>query len=154
DLLHKHRYALFDRPQKIVADLPYEIDDVVCELLEKDPAKRPPDCLVLGRRLEGIRQKLSRKGSLTRDTGARELTVAEHSADVDAEAPGPATLMSQLVRSELERQQRPHPLMDFLNRAWVLIVLLAACVGIIVWTFWPLSDETRYRRGAELMASQ
>src|SRR5262245_21503497 len=42
DLLHKHRYGQFDRPQKLVPELPYEIDDVVCELLEKDPARRPP----------------------------------------------------------------------------------------------------------------
>src|SRR5271154_4232581 len=47
DLLHKHRYAQFDPPRKIVPELPYELDEVVCQLLEKDPAARPPDCLVL-----------------------------------------------------------------------------------------------------------
>src|SRR5262249_51890184 len=121
DLVHKHRYGMFDRPQKIVPAIPYEIDEVVCDLLEKDPAKRPPDCLVLGRRLETIRQKLSRKGSLTRETGSRDLTVAENRPVLDDDLPGPATLMSRLVRSELEQQQRGHPLAQFLNRAWVLV---------------------------------
>ncbi len=58
DLLHKQRYAQCDPPRKVVPELPYEIDEVVCKLLEKDPAKRPPDCLVLGRQLDSIRRKL------------------------------------------------------------------------------------------------
>jgi predicted Ser/Thr protein kinase len=155
DLLHKHRYAQFDAPQKIVPEIPYEINDVVCQLLEKDPAKRPPDCMVLGRQLESIRKKLSRKGSHTEPGLGTDATVAEHGALLsnDGGAEGPATLMSRLMRSELEQQNRPHPLMEFFNRAWVLILLLAVVIGILVWTFWPLSDEALYARGAELMAS-
>jgi len=79
DLLHKHRYSQFDRPQRIVPELPYEIDDIVCQMLEKDPAKRPPDCLVLGRQLDAIRRKLDRKGHAT-EASVREGTVAENKA--------------------------------------------------------------------------
>ncbi len=61
DLLHKHRYAQFDKPQKIVPEIPYEIDEVVCQLLEKDPAKRPADCLVLGKQLDSIKKRLERR---------------------------------------------------------------------------------------------
>src|SRR5271167_4696458 len=32
DLLHKHRYAQFDPPAKVLPDLPYEIDEVICQL--------------------------------------------------------------------------------------------------------------------------
>src|SRR6059058_6081342 len=46
ELLHKHRYGQFDRPQKVVPEIPYEIDEIVCQLLEKDPEKRPHDALV------------------------------------------------------------------------------------------------------------
>lgn len=152
DLLHKHRYAQFDRPQKVVPSTPYELDEVVCQLLEKDPAKRPPDCLVLGRQFEAIRKKLERKGSLTEAGTPSDHTVAEQHVDLREE--GPATLMSRLMRSELERQARPHPLMEFINRAWVLLLLLALCVGVLVWTFWPLSDDALFQRGAELMASE
>src|SRR5882724_6691062 len=37
ELLHKHRYAQFDRPQKYVPELPTEFDELICQLLEKDP---------------------------------------------------------------------------------------------------------------------
>src|SRR5262249_13901552 len=34
DLLHKHLYGQFDRPQALVPDLPHDLDDIVCQLLE------------------------------------------------------------------------------------------------------------------------
>ncbi len=43
DLLHKHRFAQFDRPVRLVPEVPHELDGIVCHLLEKDPANRPGD---------------------------------------------------------------------------------------------------------------
>src|SRR5206468_4120784 len=39
----------------------------------------------------------------------------------------------------------------FLNRAWVLVVLLALCLGVMVWGLWPASAEYLYEHGAALM---
>ncbi|MCI0638463.1 MAG: serine/threonine protein kinase [Gemmataceae bacterium] len=154
DLLHKHRYGQFDRPQKIVPEIPYEIDEVVCLLLEKDPEKRPPDCQVLGRHLESVRKKLERKGHPTAVGVEPEETVAESKTDLgDIDLPGPATLMSKLMRAELKRQSEG-PLSGILNRAWVLLLLLGLCVGVIAYAFWPPSMETLYARGSELMGSE
>ena len=52
ELLHKHRYGQFDRPKAMVPEIPHEIDDVICQLLEKDPDKRPRDALVFLKQLE------------------------------------------------------------------------------------------------------
>jgi serine/threonine-protein kinase len=157
DLLHKHRYAQFDLPRKILPELPYEIDEVVCQLLEKDPAKRPPDCLVLSRQLDLIRRKLERKANPTRVGASDEGTLAENKpsgimhSDFD---PGQATLMSKLVREELERQKRGGPIAEFFNQWYVLVPLFLVVLGILVWTFWPVGPETLYERGAALMQSK
>lgn len=151
DLLHKHRYAQFDKPGKILVQLPYEIDEVVCQLLEKDPEKRPADAFVLQRQLERIRGKLQRKEQHTQAETYYE-TIAENESSASG-AVGPGTLMSRLMRQELDDQNRPHPVAAFFNRASVLAILFALCVAILVWTFWPLSAETLYQRGAALMAS-
>src|SRR5262249_54951781 len=137
DLLHKHRYAQFDRPQRVVPEIPYELDEVVCKLLEKDPAARPADCLVLGRQLEALRRKLERKGSVTQAAAPQEATVTENRASVDLGegGVGPATLMSRLMREELEREKAGGPLSRALNKVWVLVPLLLLCLGVIVWTF-------------------
>src|SRR5207247_4038290 len=54
ELLKLHRYGRFDRPVDLVPELPSWLDELVCELLEKDPDKRPPDAHVVARRLETI----------------------------------------------------------------------------------------------------
>jgi serine/threonine protein kinase len=42
EVMHKHRYGLFDRPRAVLPDLPREVDDTICKLLEKNPDKRYP----------------------------------------------------------------------------------------------------------------
>ena len=154
DLLHKHRYAQFDKPQKMVPEIPYEIDEVVCQLLEKDPAKRPPDCLVLSKQFDSIKRRLDRRLQHTEDFGPSEATVAEHTDPLaPADLPGPATLMSKLMREEIARQKRGSPVMQFVNHPAVLVALLAACIGLITWASWPLDRDTLFERGARLMAS-
>jgi len=155
DLLHKHRYAQFDKPQKIVPEIPYEIDEIVCQLLEKDPAQRPPDCLVLYKQLDSLRKRLDRRLQNTEMTGRNDATVADQRADLaESEGlPGPATLMSRLMREEIARQKRGSTLSQFINHPAVLVTLLAVVVGLIVWGFWPLDRDTLFERGARLMAS-
>jgi serine/threonine-protein kinase len=150
ELLHKHRFGQFERPTRLVPELPHDLEEVVCRLLEKEPADRPADAGVLHRELDSIRRKLERQGRQTRT--ALPATVA-----VPAEAdrgPGPATLMSQLMRKELERENRGGPVRRFFNRPLVLVVLLLLTVGGIVWGLWPVSAETWFQRGAALMRSE
>lgn len=155
DLLHKHRYAQFEKPHRLLPDLPHDIDEVVCQLLEKDPAKRPPDCLVLGKQLERIRNKLERKSNPTEEGVLNDATVADNRPDVSLGEvlPGPSTLMSRLMREELARQNKSGWLGNLLNKGWVLALLLVLCVGTIVWAFWPPTAETLFENGSQLMAS-
>jgi hypothetical protein len=155
DLLHKHRYAQFDKPGRLLPELPYEIDEIVCQLLEKDPGKRPPDGLVLSKQLDAVRRKLDRKMQQTQAGESTAATVAEQRvADFDpSPSPGPATLMSKLMREELHRQKYGGPVAQFFNRPLVLVTLFLLCAGAIAWAFWPLDQETLYERGSALMAS-
>jgi serine/threonine-protein kinase len=149
DLLHKHRFAQFERPGRLVPDVPHDLEDVVCRLLEKDPAHRPADAGVLHRELESIRRKLQRQGRPTRAPLADTLALP---AEADR-GPGPATLMSQLMRKELERENRGGPVRRFFNRPLVLLVLLLLTLGGLVWGLWPVGAETWFQRGAALMRS-
>jgi serine/threonine protein kinase len=153
ELLHKHRYAQFDRPQKFVAEIPHEIDDLVCQLLEKDPDKRPRDALVFLKQLENIKRKLDRKSQTTSADNRGVSTRAENRTDkVSLDAlPGPATLMSHLMREGLKEQQRGNAVSRFLNRPLVLVAVFLACLGILAWGLVPLGQDELYQRGAGLM---
>jgi serine/threonine-protein kinase len=139
-----------------VTEIPHDLDEIVCQLLEKDPAKRPPDCLVLGKQLASLRKKYERKNLPTESGMQDQVTLAENRpGDFEPEdIPGPSTLMSRLMRAELENQNRQSFLTRLLNRAWVLAILLVLCVGTIVWAFWPMSAQSLFDHGAKLMASQ
>lgn len=156
ELLHKHRYGQFDRPQVYVPDLPHEIDELICQLLEKDPDKRPRDALVFFKQLESIRNKLDRKSSNTEADNRDASTRAENRTDrVSMEAlPGPATLMSRLVRAGLDEQIRGNAVTQFLNRPWVLVLILSLCVALVAWKVWPLSEDELFARGSQLMESE
>jgi hypothetical protein len=153
ELLHRHRYGQFDRPQRLVPDIPDEVDALVCQLLEKEPDNRPRDCQVLAKQIEAIRRLLDRKAFRTEASQRDEVTRADNSVALAelANAEGPATLMSRLVRAELQRLHEGGPVARFINRPWVLVPLLALCVGILIWTFWPLSERQLFERGEHLM---
>jgi serine/threonine-protein kinase len=159
DLLHKHRYAQFDPPRQVVPDLPYEIDEVICELLAKEPQDRPPDAGILQRRLEKLRPKLERRGDRTLDAVVSSPTRLGETLPLAEEGPpkergeGPATLMSRLMRKEIEEQNRGGPVRQFLNRPAVLVVLFILCAGTLVWTFWPEDLEKQYQAGRALLES-
>src|SRR5579862_1521799 len=58
DVIHKHKYSQFDRPRLILPELPYWVDEVVCQLMEKDPEKRFADAYVVNRKLQEILRKV------------------------------------------------------------------------------------------------
>jgi serine/threonine-protein kinase len=153
DLLQKHRFAQFDRPGRLVPEIPADLDDIICQLLEKDPSRRPADAMVLYRRLDSLRRKRDYKAA---DDlyGALPNLLPERSAMAVSDHEGPATLMSRLMRTELDRQNQGGPVKRIFNNPWVLVTLFLLTLGTIAWTFWPVSPETLYRRGATLMASE
>ncbi|HEY7314859.1 MAG TPA: serine/threonine-protein kinase [Gemmataceae bacterium] len=155
DLLHKHRFAQFDRPARLVPEIPHELDEIVCELLEKDPAKRPGDSMVLFRRLDSFKRKLAYQAThaLADEAKTEEFVPGRSATQPQDGAEGPATLMSRLMRHELEREKSGGAVRQFLNRPLVLVTLLAITIGLLAWAFWPASAESMYQRGAALMES-
>jgi hypothetical protein len=152
DLLHKHRFAQPESPSRWVPELPADFEDIICELLEKDPGRRPPDAGVLGRRLEGLRRRMQFKAAQAKMETAAPSGVTP--SDSPRRGEGPATLMSRLMRAELNRMNRGGPIKQFFNHPIVIVVLFILTLGTIIWTFWPLSAEDLFARGAALMQSE
>ena len=58
DVIHKHTYSQFDRPRLRVPDMPFWLDEIVCQLMEKDPEKRFADAFVVNRKLQELLRKV------------------------------------------------------------------------------------------------
>ena len=59
DVIHKHQFGVFDRPGLIATDMPRQLEEIVCKLLEKDPEKRFPDSYVLSLRLAEVQKRFA-----------------------------------------------------------------------------------------------
>lgn len=150
EVLKKHQFGQFDRPRNFVPELPSWLDELVCQLLEKDPEKRPPDAYVVSKRLQEIVAKveLQRRDDdpvaapddETRFAGGGDQVVG-------------ATMVRDVIRGELSRDARTDGLHGLFNNLWVLLGLLALLVagGIYTLRGRELNSEQRFARGVKLM---
>jgi len=159
EVIQKHKYGQFDRPRTIVPEIPHWLDDIVCQLLEKDPDKRFADAYVLSLRLKEIPKKveLSRQ-DLTfvtegADGSAATMAVGDPTGSAMADGPGGGTLMRDLLRAEIERSRAPSAVGQLLNNTWVLLGLLLLLVAGGFWWFHDreLSPQERFDAGVALM---
>ncbi|MCH8903835.1 MAG: serine/threonine protein kinase, partial [Bacteroidetes bacterium] len=155
DIIQKHKYAGFDRPSLIASDMPHWLDEIVCQLLEKDPDKRIPDAYVLSRRLQEVLKKV--------ELSMQEQTIGSENdsgfaptvaANQKGHEPGVATLMRDMMKAEVEIAHRPSAIGSLLNNTWVLTgMLLLLIVGGIIWfSGETLSAKERFEKGTALMS--
>jgi hypothetical protein len=129
ELMHKQCYTLPERPAMLIPDLPPELDEFICILLDKNPGRRPTSAVGILEELERIRGKLERKGEklewpakLTPDT-AEALAL-------------PAALGGTSAEAELEPVQRP-----LLKRPVVVIPLFLLVLAALTLPFvWPTTS--------------
>mgnify|MGYP003390093150 CR=1 FL=1 len=57
DVIHKHQFGVFDRPGLYATDMPRQLEEIVCKLLEKEPDNRFPDAYVLSLRLAEVQKR-------------------------------------------------------------------------------------------------
>lgn len=141
ELMHKHCYVLPDRPGQFVPRLPGEFDDLICDLIAKDPSRRPATAAAVLDDLETVRGKVERKGE-TVPWPADPGDTALHAALAD-----PAT-----AGAEAAEHARRRPL---LSRPAVVLPLFALVTAAILYGLFrpgPTPAEL-YAPAVELMQS-
>jgi len=160
EVMHKHRYGLFDRPRAVLPDLPREVDDTICKLLEKNPDKRYPDAYVLLRHLQQQLDRDAAQSDAPTSAGATSVE-ASQTATVSDRLRGQVDERERQVaaarRERLTQSEGPPPApwyVQVANSPAPLIVLLLACLGLVAW-LWPRapSETQLFERGVQLMAS-
>jgi serine/threonine-protein kinase len=163
ELLQKHRFGRFDPPKLVVPEMPHWLDEVICQLLEKDPTKRFPNAFVLGRRLEQVVRKVELSRSDATQAGMESPDGAQLDADLEAtldshtpaeaRGPGAGTMMKQLVRAELSNIDDPGPVGRFFDNTWVLMGLLVLVVlgGVAWFRSGKITPEETFEQGVALM---
>lgn len=139
EILQKHQFSQFDRPARFVPTIPRLLDELVCQLLEKDPAKRPADALVVMRRLEQIRARAEAAEELQEsETPLRPVAagvVADGSAEVDEAKTVTDVAADGLPRGGVDARggRRTPSLAGFFDNVYVLLGLLVLLIAAAVW---------------------
>lgn len=141
EIMQKQRFGRFDPPRNYVPEIPSWLDDIVCQLLEKDPEKRLPDAFVVSKRLTEVLRKMELK---------QAVVVSESSPDSETRVDGPvvsqrpigATFMRDFMKAQIAYEE-PNSIWErFFNNTWVLLGLLLVLLFSVVW-LWP--DDTDRR---------
>lgn len=142
ELVHKHQFVQPERPARLLADLPHEIDDLIMRLLAKDPVSRPADGSVLLRQLETLRGKLMRKHNV---------------ADTVFMGPGPNPRTTSASWESPPRDEDPPHRFDWNKaiRAALLSIALLVVVGLIVYKLSqsPPTAQELFQQATPLMSS-
>lgn len=138
EIMQKQRFGRFDAPRKYVPDIPMWLDDIICQLLEKEPEKRLPDALVVSKRLQEVLKKIELKNSEPAPGSHPDDETRVDHAVAPQRAIG-ATLMRDLVKAEVSQQDGDSIWNRFFNNTWVLIGMLALVLGGIAW-MWPADN--------------
>jgi len=143
EILQKHQFSQFDRPARFVPTIPRQLDELVCQLLEKDPSKRPADALVVTRRLEQIRARAEAAEELQESetplrhgAAGAEFDRIEQADEADGADATTRTTADQLPRKVMEgrvRGRRSASMAAFFDNVYVLLGLLVLLIAAAVW---------------------
>ena len=156
EIARQHQYGTFDLPTRYAPEIPHPVEQVVCQLLEKEPDKRFPDAWVLLRKLQGVRATIDYAARQDQTLETAETDIDGTDAPVSPEhrdRPGSATLMRDLVRMELEQGRTAWLPENLFNNTWVLLALLVLVIGgaFYMARSGSLSPQERFDRGVALM---
>jgi serine/threonine-protein kinase len=155
DMFLAHVHGTFERPSRLVLDIPIWLDTLVCQLMEKDPSKRPFDAAVVGQALEQVAEKVAAQRSAGVDRAQarvmdRRTLPAVDIDDTDKEAA--RTLLSTLRKGRRKRRGPP-----FYEKTWFraagILAILAGVSAILFEVFRKPSATVLLQHAQKAMQS-
>ncbi len=155
DMFLQHVQGTFERPSRLVLDIPVWLDTLVCQLLEKKPESRPFDAATVATALNRVVEKVAAQQSAGVDA-AKTRTVdrpraARKPDDTDKQA-------ARTLLDGLHKVRRKRPVQPFYEKAWFQAVaisaLLLAMGGVVYLAFKPASAEQLFLEAQKLMQSE
>jgi eukaryotic-like serine/threonine-protein kinase len=154
DMFMQHVKGTFERPSRLALDVPIFLDTLVCQLMEKDPARRPLSAAMVAEALERVEEKVAAQQAAGLD--AARTTKSDKppaAAGVDADD---TEAVRALLGKKKKKRRREH--VAFYQRTWFkaigLVASLLAIVAVMVVVFFvPPSQESLYKSAEQVMKS-
>jgi serine/threonine-protein kinase len=155
DMFLKHVQGTFERPSRLVLDIPIWLDTLVCQLLEKAPEHRPYDAHMVSDALNQVAEKVAAQQSAGVDV-ARSRRRAEGGTRSGSMDETDRQVARSLLASK-RRGRRKRRCKGVAENRWlqalVLLIMLGGVVALITVAMQPPSPAALFARAQSLMAS-
>jgi hypothetical protein len=137
-------------------DIPVWLDTLVCQLMEKDPDKRPLNAAMVEQVLEEVREKVDNQRSVGASVAGKVALRPKSSADRKA---AEMLVEARKKKRKKDRQKGSGNLKTILAASGLGLALLAI-IAVLVLAFWPdgpkeqyLAAERLVKKGEELIGT-
>jgi serine/threonine-protein kinase len=155
EMFNLHVHAAFERPSRLVLDMPVWLDTLICQLLEKKPEHRPLNAATVADALERVQQKVEAQQSAGVD--AVRSRAADHPGKRPAldEEDREAALTLLGKRRKKKRKKKG---VSFYQQIWFKAAVLSVVLVAMGYLFFGVllakpSPEKLYAQAKKLMAS-
>lgn len=138
DMFIQHVSGTFERPARIVMDIPPWLDTLVCQLMEKKPEHRPADARTVSQALDEVKQRVESHKSL----GAEMANKVARKGDVKEKKLAEEIVAGKRIKKRKEKAKTE--LRKQLLAACGISVLLIAVIAMLIYAMQGPSAEAIY----------
>src|SRR5262249_1359851 len=153
DMFVLHVNGTFERPSRLVFDIPVWLDTLVCQLLEKEPDKRPLDAHMVANTLGSIQEKIEAQQSAGVEAVRRRLI----DRTGRQKRPGEEDREAARVLITGKGRRRKQAKKRFYQRVWFQAIGLLLALGVVgtllYLVFRPPSADLLYQQAKKVMQS-
>jgi eukaryotic-like serine/threonine-protein kinase len=154
DMFLAHTEGKFERPSRVVLDIPIWLDTLVTQLLEKEPEKRPFDAAMVGQSLARVLEKVAAQRSAGVDAVGNTVVDRPRTQGItdDADREAARVLRAATTKHRVKRRTK-----RIYERTWFQAVAMTAilfAVGAVVYlALQPPSADKLFAKAQRSMAS-
>jgi serine/threonine-protein kinase len=148
-----HVEGTFERPSRVVLDIPVWLDTLVCQLLEKTPEKRPLDAATVALALEQVKEKVEAQQSAGVEAAKRR------AIDRPKDQPALDASDKDAARNLLQRKPKKKRAKPLYQQKWfqgVGSVAGLVLIGFVIWLVFikKPSPDGLYQAAQEALKSK
>jgi serine/threonine-protein kinase len=146
DMFMQHIKGTFERPSRLALDIPIFLDTLVCQLMEKEPERRPFSAAIVSESLERVAEKVASQQAAGLDTKTLNAATDEQDKEAMRALHGKKKKKRRRGKAAFYRQTG-------FKAAALSTLLLAIVAMLLAFVLVKPSPETLYQRAAQAMAS-
>jgi eukaryotic-like serine/threonine-protein kinase len=143
ELLMQHIQAVLPPVGAFSISCPKPLEEIVTQLLQKSPNKRPHDAAFLEMKLEEVPKLVEEE--------AMAVTRVEQAQDTASMFDVHPDLKQSVVDKKKRKKKRDKS--PFYERAWFLSLSLLLLIAAVTWAVWPASEEELFAAAKVMMES-